>query len=317
MKISAMLAPIGLLCVPMLNVDPAHAAGASRTWVSGAGSDMNPCSRTAPCSTLAAAYSNTAPGGEINCVDPGGVGTLTITMSITIDCRETFAGILAAGTHGIVVNAGVGDIVTLKGLNIQGAGTGLNGIKFLSGHSLYVTDVTIQDFTQWGIDFEPSGSSQLFVGDAFISNNGSVASSGGILVQPSGTGSADVTLDKVRVVDNVVGILAKGSTSSGAGVRVDVNASVVANNFSNGVWGLRGAGAQTLVLVDGSRIVNNTGTGVLADTSAAVLISSSTIVRNGVGANVSGGTLYTYGNNVIDNNAGIDLSPSAIVRTTK
>src|SRR5215510_16077775 len=82
----------------------AHAQ-ATRTWVSGLGDDVNPCSRTAPCKTFAGAISKTAAGGIINCIDPGGFGTVTITKSLTIDCEGTFGGILAAGTTGINVNA--------------------------------------------------------------------------------------------------------------------------------------------------------------------------------------------------------------------
>ena len=59
-------------------------AQATRTWVSGVGDDVNPCSRTAPCKTFAGAISKTANGGEIDCLDPGGYGTLTITKSITV-----------------------------------------------------------------------------------------------------------------------------------------------------------------------------------------------------------------------------------------
>jgi hypothetical protein len=56
---------------------PAHAQ-ATRTWVSGVGDDVNPCSRTAPCKTFAGAVSKTVTAGEINCLDSGGFcGTVT------------------------------------------------------------------------------------------------------------------------------------------------------------------------------------------------------------------------------------------------
>src|ERR671939_1663914 len=79
-------------------------AQATRTWVSGVGDDANPCSRTAPCKTFAGAISKTADGGEIDCIDPGGFGAVTITKSVTIDGGGTFASILAAGTNGVNVN---------------------------------------------------------------------------------------------------------------------------------------------------------------------------------------------------------------------
>src|SRR5438270_4587945 len=76
----------------------------TRTWVSGVGDDLNPCSRTAPCKTFAGAISKTAAGGEIDCLDPGGFGGVTITKSITIDCTGTFGSILAAGANGVTAN---------------------------------------------------------------------------------------------------------------------------------------------------------------------------------------------------------------------
>src|SRR5439155_10788049 len=82
---------------------PAHAQ-ATQTFVSGVGNDADPCSRTAPCKTFAGAFSKTFINGEIDCLDPGGFGAVTITKSITIDCHEIFASILASGTNGIIIN---------------------------------------------------------------------------------------------------------------------------------------------------------------------------------------------------------------------
>src|SRR6476661_8466912 len=95
-----------------LATSPASAQ-ASRTWVSGVGDDANPCSRTAPCKTFAGAISKTAVNGEINCIDPGGFGAVTITKSITIACEDVEAGVLNAGTNGIIVNALATDVVVL------------------------------------------------------------------------------------------------------------------------------------------------------------------------------------------------------------
>src|SRR5919197_5265586 len=102
-------------------------AQASRTWVSGVGDDANPCSRTAPCKTFAGAISKTAAGGEIDALDQGGFGAVTITKSITIDGTGTFASVLASGTNGVNVNIAVGAAdplrqVRLRGLSINGAG---------------------------------------------------------------------------------------------------------------------------------------------------------------------------------------------------
>src|SRR6185503_19236298 len=100
---------------------PAYAQ-ATRTWVSGTGDDANPCSRTAPCKTFAGAISKTAAGGEINCIDTGGYGALTITKSITVDCKNTEAGVLVAGTNGFVVTAASTDVIVIRGLDFTGLG---------------------------------------------------------------------------------------------------------------------------------------------------------------------------------------------------
>src|SRR6186997_3457206 len=118
-------------------------AQATRTWVSGVGDDVNPCSRTAPCKTFAGAISKTAAGGEIDCLDPGGFGTVTITKSITIDGTKGagFGSILASGTNGVNVNDSATATpntinVYLKNLSINGASTGLVGVNISSARQV-------------------------------------------------------------------------------------------------------------------------------------------------------------------------------------
>ena len=103
-----------------LQAAPVHAQ-ASRTWVSGVGDDANPCSRTAPCKTFAGAISKTAVNGEINCLDPGGFGAVTITKSITIDCRlhlvgECFESVLARRSHHRWRNVHVAEAAERQGI---------------------------------------------------------------------------------------------------------------------------------------------------------------------------------------------------------
>src|SRR3954453_190664 len=138
------------LALLALAVPSAAFGQATRTWVSGVGDDANPCSRTAPCKTFAGAISKTANGGEINCIDPGGFGGVTITKSLTIKCHYTEGGVLVAGTNAIVVNAAATDKVTLKGLDINGIGVGtqtsLSGVKVLSARKVRVFDSEIYRF---------------------------------------------------------------------------------------------------------------------------------------------------------------------------
>src|SRR2546423_4822866 len=129
-------------------------AQATRTWVSGVGDDANPCSRTAPCKTYAGAISKTAKDGEISTLDPGGFGAVTITKSITINGGgggQGYGSILAALTNGIIINitdaADVRKSVRLDWLNINGASSGLDGIRFLAGNSLHIENCLIDGFT--------------------------------------------------------------------------------------------------------------------------------------------------------------------------
>src|SRR5688572_6279617 len=122
------------------------AAQATRTWVSGVGDDANPCSRTAPCKTFAGAISKTAAGGEISVLDPGGFGALTITKSISVNGEwGGEAGVLASFTNGFIIN-GANVVVNLRGLMIEGATNGLNGVRFLQGSALHTQNCIIRGF---------------------------------------------------------------------------------------------------------------------------------------------------------------------------
>src|ERR1700704_3919830 len=99
--------------VTMLFVASPASAQATRTWVSGVGDDANPCSRTAPCKTFAGAISKTAAAGEINVLDPGGFGAVTITKSITISSEGFEAGVLVSGTNAIIINAPTNAVIVL------------------------------------------------------------------------------------------------------------------------------------------------------------------------------------------------------------
>jgi hypothetical protein len=287
-------------------------AQATRTWVSGVGDDANPCSRTAPCKTFAGAISKTAAGGEIDCLDPGGFGAVTITKSITIDCDGTFGSILAAGTNGVNINDSAtgspGSInVILRGISINGAGTGLIGINFTSGRSLVLDEVTIQNFnsgTAVGMNFRPTKAASLSMNNLIVAGNGTGATGGGIVIQPSGsTGSANVQLRNVVTVNNAgngLRVDTTGDTNVVAGISVVIESS----EFSNGANGINvvvpASTSAANVLVNGSTVSNNSGTGLAASGSAngAIRVSGSTITANGVGVSATGGaSVGTFGDN--------------------
>jgi hypothetical protein len=167
-------------------------AQATRTWVSGVGDDANPCSRTAPCKTFAGAISKTAPAGEINVLDPGGFGAVTITKAITIRSDHIEAGVLVSGTNGIVVAAGATDTVVLEGLDIEGLGTGINGVNIISGLNTFILRCAIRHFAQNGVNMTSNTTgARAFIRDSFIYLNGGTVGSGfgGVNVQGNGVGN--------------------------------------------------------------------------------------------------------------------------------
>src|SRR5947209_127866 len=183
-------------------------AQATRTWVSGVGDDANPCSRTAPCKTFAGAISKTAAGGEIDALDPGGFGAVTITKSITIDGGGgQVASVLVAGTNGIVVAAGGADIVILRNLRFDGlrgagnANAGLSGIRFISGGSLIVDKCEIFGFNTNGVDIALGASGQAWVTNTNITNVGGVG-----IAATTTAGIVLVGVDQVRVELSNIGV---------------------------------------------------------------------------------------------------------------
>src|SRR6266478_4102295 len=150
MRKVALLLAVNGLALPFLVASPAQAQ-ATRTWVSGTGDDANPCSRSSPCKTFQGALNNnkTAAGGEINCLYPGDFGPVLIGFSLTISCEAGTAGVQASNNDsGIAVIAAVTDIVTLRGLDIDGQGTGLNGIHIQTAKAVHIENCTIRNFRQ-------------------------------------------------------------------------------------------------------------------------------------------------------------------------
>ena len=172
MRRIALLALVVGSLTPLLASAPAHAQ-ATRTWISGTGDDVNPCSRTAPCKTFAGAISKTAAAGEINCLDPGGFGTVTITKSMTLNCHEVLGSILASGVPGITIN-GASAVVVFRGLQINGvaggtAVAGTIGVRILQAATVSIEDTVITQFAQQGIvDTRSAGNTKLFIRNSVI-----------------------------------------------------------------------------------------------------------------------------------------------------
>ena len=304
---------LGLMAALGLSAAPAFAQ--SRTWVSGAGNDANPCSRTLPCLTFAAAHAVTAAGGEINCLDSGSFGTLTITKSISIICEGVVAGVLASGGIGVFVNAGATDVVVLRGLDIEGGVLGNTGVEFLSGAALHIENCRIRDFDSWGILFQPGAAAELYVTGATISHNG-VGSGGGMLVRAPVLATSKVTINQSNVQNNFFGIKADGTGGGGGVINMTIRDTASVGNSSNGIVGTMSAGQAAIVMmIDRSTSSHNAaGFGIIADgPSTFINVGNSSIAgnANGVGAS-NGGTLRSFKTNQIRGNSS-DGTPVAAV----
>lgn len=289
----------------------AHAQ-ATRTWVSGVGDDANPCSRTAPCKTFPGAISKTAAHGEINCLDPGGFGGVTITKSITIDCSQTQGGLLVAGTNAIIVAAGAADVIVLRGIDIEGVGTGVSGIHFSTGGQLHVHNSIIRNFntaSSFGINFVPSNNASLFVSDTHIVNNGVGANGGGIRIRPTGAASAVAMLNRVTAAGNSFGIIADSAGTTSA-VSVAIRESVVTGSPNNGI--VFTGGAPLKGSLDKVSSVGN-GFGLVANGASTLVVAHHSVVsQNMTGlARFNGGQIASFMSNMFAGNITSDGTPSS------
>jgi hypothetical protein len=198
-------------------------AQASRTWVSGDGvaaDDANPCTRTAPCRTFIGAISKTAAGGEINAIDAGAFGTVTITKAITIDVSNVQGGVLNSATNGVIINAAATDTVILRGLDIYGGTNpaavppactqyGSSGIKVINAGSVRIENTRIGRQTR-GIELVPTRATKVFLNRVELTDN----CTHGIVSTPTGPGSVDMAIRDSTISTSGTGLdVADGTTA--------------------------------------------------------------------------------------------------------
>jgi hypothetical protein len=286
---------LAALLLSALSAGPA-AAQATRTWVSGVGDDANPCSRTAPCKTFAGAISKTAAGGEINVLDPGGYGAVTITKAISIEADGEMAGVLVSGTNGIVVQAGDADTVVLRGLTIEGVGTGLNGILWNSGGNLVIEKCTIKGFEQKAVFAQPTSaaagfSANLFITDTQIRDNNNVSTGGGVHGKPRGTAALKGTLSRVQFTGNTFGVRAEDNAY------LNLKDCITSQSVGDGILA-HGNFDNAVIYVESSVSANNGGFGVHASGPSYVFMSNVLVTGNHVGLGYdTGGHIVSFGNN--------------------
>lgn len=292
-------------------------AQATRTWVSGVGDDVNPCSRTAPCKTFAGAISKTLINGEIDCLDPGGFGAITITKSITIDGSGTFGSILASGTNGVNINIATSTndplrTVVLRGLSINGAGatgpvgtrTGVNGINVIANGAaaVYIENCVVFRFSQNGYNqSNTSSSTNVFIKNSLFRDNGqdgvSARATAGLFV-------------RISAVDSHFSGNVGNGVNAGSNARISADHCALSGNGNAGALSKSiTAELNAVVSVSYSQIANNGAYGVQAG-GAGTLATSSIIIGNNdislnatAGVNVgASGEVSTFRNNQIFGN---------------
>ncbi len=278
-------------------------AQATRTWVSGVGDDVNPCSRTAPCKTFAGAISKTATNGEISCLDPGGFGAVTITKSITIDCEDTQGSILASGTNGIIINitaaADTKKAVRLRGLTINGAATGINGIRILAANSVNIEDGVIDGFGTHGISVETTSGTPKIVVDR-MAIRGNVGN--GINTFITG-GTVNLAVTNSQLSTNATGFSVSSNT------KATIKTSTVANNTT----GLVAASADMNV---SNCVISNNTTGISSLAGGTFRLYANIVTSNGTGLSSSGGgAILSSGNNQVDGNT-VNGGPTGFLTNT-
>jgi Right handed beta helix region len=295
MRSSLVLAAAGILCLPMLSVDPAHAQN-QRSWVATNGNNANPCTRASPCQTFAGALMKTNIYGEINCVDAGEFGSVAIDKSIIIDCHD-FAAIDA----GIFLNAISIDVVPstndplrtvrLRGLRISGGGLSVTigtrrglGIRINRALHVFIEDVVVtQMASAFAILDNRDASGNLYIRNTTIIDNCCT----GLAILPS-SGTVDAVIDNSHFNRNNFGL------SAGLNSRVVVNNSVFMGNAVRGVH----ADAGGRLSIDRS-VINGNVTGVGADAGSRVRLGNTDIMFNGTG--ISGSTISFTNNRITDN----------------
>ncbi len=299
MKSTVFLAVVGSLFA--LSLAPAHAQ-ATRTWISGVGDDANPCSRTAPCKTWPGAISKTSAGGEIDALDPGGFGGLTITKAITLDGGGgQVASTLVSGTPGITVVAGAGDTVVIRNVRFNGiaqsGSPGTTGIQINSAARVIIEKCEIFGFSGLAVSATPStGTLFLKVQETTLNNNG-----GGIGTKPTGGAVVNAAIERAHIDGNGGGVKFDGT--GGGTTNAAISDTSISLNTNNAMNAQSGTGGNVNVDMTRDVLANNGGTAVIANQSSGgatvVTVGSTVLSYNGTAWSNSSATLLSFKNNQV------------------
>jgi len=302
---TAVVAPLLLHAAPALGQSLA-------TFLSMSGSNANNCATPATaCRDFGVALADlqTDSGGTIFILDTGfyGSGLITESLNIVADGVAPVIQFSASGgpkPAALSIGIAAGDVVTIRGLILGGNEKNFSGIHFWGAGALHLENCVVRD-NLIGIDFTPSGAGELHVSNCTVSDNGSNTGAG-ILIAPTGSGSATVHFENVRVENNRVGIVLDGAASTG-GIAMSVRDSTIGGSaaFGLGVFEAVTGGSPSTVQVARTTISSNVGQGIFASRSmASVRVRQSEITGNAVGVQIqNGGEIVSHGDNVLADNA--------------
>ncbi len=293
LKVSSTLLTVAFLALAFTSVASAQA---TRTWVSGVGDDANPCSRTAPCKTFAGAISKTAVNGEIDCLDPGGFGQVTITKAITIDCDAGPGGVLVGGGSGVVITT-TGAVI-LRSLNINCNTVGTNGVSVLGATNVHLLDMNIWGCSTAGVNVNASATVFISIKDTQIHE----CASGISTTTSSGIALGD--FDHVSIWGGTNGIAA-GSAS-----HVNIHNSTI---FATSIAINNNGGGGSAVSVFNNVLVNNS-TAVQSVSGGSVGVASNTIIGSSPVFNTNTGSISTDSNNISILNGAIGSTTGSITK---
>lgn len=280
------------------------AAAAPRTFVSGTGSDGNPCTTTAPCRSYQHAHDLTNPGGEIVTLDSAGYGNLVINRAITISSTGVEGSITTgSGAIGITISAGVGDTVKLRGLTLIGGGAGTAGIVVNSAKSVLIQNCSIVGYAGDGITYSAGGPGNLNIFNSEIEANGG----NGITLLPAGSGAVTLYVNNSHTLGNTVGVLLDGHSSTGS---VSAQLSMGAQHNQTGIRATSAVGAAPVTAqITATRVFDNSVAGVVSDGNATIYLDRTQVSANAIGLQQSnGGTFDTYKDNEVNGNTSLDTS---------
>jgi hypothetical protein len=282
---------------------------ASQTWVSGSGSDGNPCTRTQPCATFQGAILKTAAGGEIDALDTaeyGAVGTLSISQSITIDGGAGHAAtiVASAGQDAIEIGSAAGSTVTLRNIELQGLGPsagvnqGATGISVGSGSYVHLENVKISGFASNGVAILETTQINVSMVNVSISD---ITGAGVFVLHASETQA--FSIDDSHIFNTGQGILA--ATNSQFMIRDSVLAynsigldllagSVTARNceISYNATGIQSAAGTSLAVLGNTITYNTTAFSISRNTSVST-DGANELYGNTSNGNIGNGTLTT------------------------